>query len=153
MTQYINVGQTVVGVRQTSSVALAGAAPKVTTGAPPVVYDALPVKYAQGMYQYVYPVDHTVISLTAAGLFDLGTEFTFALKAIRGHCGGASTMTLVVEDRGGAFPTTIWTGKDANHHEETFEGVGLIVLPSQVIKVTTTAAGTVDLYVVRYQYP
>jgi hypothetical protein len=150
MTQYIQVGQTVVGVRQTSSVAMAAVAPEVTTGAPPAAYAAQPVVFANGLYQYAYPADPTIVTLSAAGLFDLGTEYTFAIRAIRGHCGGGKIMNLSIAERGGALPTVIWTSKDANNHEETFDGHGLIVLPSQVVLVSTDAAGTVDLYVVRY---
>ena len=154
MTQYINVGQTAVGVRQICSVAFAGLAPKATLpGPPPVIVDCDPVVFEQGLYTYAYPTDPTVTTLTAGGLFDLGTGFSYALKAVRGHCGAAQTMTLSVADRGGTNPTVILNAVDADDHQEVFDGNGLIVLPSQVVLVSTSAAGAIDLYVVKYIYP
>lgn len=150
----IIVGQTVVGVRQTIvGGPFTGVAPTFPLVPGPGSGVAYPAKYAGGMYTYGDPDDLTVLELDAGGLFDFGDNSTLALKCIRAFCGAAATYNLYVQKRGGTEITTILTVADADSTNREIAGIGLPILPSQTLKVTTTAAGTIDLYFARYQYP
>jgi len=147
-TYTINIVKSIIGVRQTiTGGGMAGDAPLLTA----IV--AEPALFANGLYTYCDPADLTSMTLTKAGLFDIGTNFAYSIVSVRPFCGGASTFSLYIQDRGGAFASTILLAQDANSVSYDFAGAGKPVLPSQVIKVTTSAAGTVDLYLVRYQVP
>lgn len=144
----ISIVKSVIGVRQTvAGAGMAGDAPLITA----IV--AQPALYANGLYTYCDPADTTSMTLTKAGLFDIADNFAYSIVSVRAHCGAGSTFNLYIQDRGGAFVTTVLATHDANSVSHDFLGVGLPVLPCQVIKVTTTAAGTVDIYLVKYQVP
>lgn len=144
----IVVGKTVIAARQTiAGGGMAGVAPLI------VAVPAFPVLFSGGRYTYADPADTTHITLTAGGLFDLSDNATLSLKCIRAFCGGASTYSLAIQDRGGANVATILSTESANGTSKEFDGTGLIVLPGQNVKITTTAAGTVDVYFTRYEYP
>ncbi len=150
----IVVGQTVVGVRQTiSGGPFTGVAPTFPLIPGPGSDTAYPAKYVGGMYTYGDPDDLTAITLDAGGLFDLSDNCTLSLRCIRAFCGVGETYNLYFQTRGGTSITTVLTLADANSTNREFAGTGLIVLPSQTVKITTTAAGTIDLYFARYQYP
>lgn len=150
----IVVGQTVVGVRQTIvGGPFTGVAPTFPLVPGPGSGIAYPAKYAGGMYTYGDPDDFSVITLDAGGLFDFGDNSTYALKCIRAFCGAGATYNLYFQKRGGTEVTTMLTLADANATNREIAGIGFPVLPSQTVKVTTTAAGTIDLYFTRYQYP
>jgi hypothetical protein len=141
-------GKTVVGVRQTASVAMTGVAPTIA-----VVGAAYPAKFAGGLYTYCDPANHTTVTLNAGGLFDFSDNTCLSLRCIRAFCGGASTYNVFVQDRGGAFIATILSAEGANATNHEFDGTGIIVLPGQNVKITTSAAGTIDAYFTRYEYP
>lgn len=141
-------GKTVVGVRQTTSVAMLGVAPTIA-----VVGTAYPAKFAGGLYTYCDPADHTSLTLNAGGLFDFSDNNCLSLRCIRAFCGGGQTYSAFIQDRGGAFVATILAGESANATDYEFQGTGIIILPGQNLKITTTAAGTIDVYVTRYEYP
>lgn len=141
-------GKTVVGVRQITSVAMAGVAPTL-----PVIGAAYPAKFAGGLYTYCDPANHATVTLNAGGLFDFSDNTCLSLRCIRAFCGGGQTYSVFVQDRGGAFVATILAGEGANATNHEFDGTGIIVLPGQNVKITTTAAGTIDAYFTRYEYP
>lgn len=150
----IVLGQTVVGARQTiSGSPFTGVAPTFPLVPGPGSGIAYPAKYAGGMYTYGDPDDLTAITLDAGGLFDLSDNYTVSLRCIRAFCGVGATYDLFFQTRGGTDITTVLTAADADSTNREFPGTGLIVLPSQTIKVTTTIEGTIDLYFARYQYP
>jgi hypothetical protein len=105
------------------------------------------------MYTYGDPDDLTVITLDAGGLLDLGDGQTLALRCIRAFCGVGATYSLFFQKRGGTEITTVLTAADANNTNRDFDGTGLIVLPAQTVKITSTVEGTIDLYFNRYQNP
>lgn len=150
----IIVSSTVAGVRQTIlGGPFTGVAPTFPLVPGPGSGTAYPAKASGGMYTYGDPGDLTVLTLNAGGLFDLSNNYTYALRCIRAFCGAAATYNLYIQKRGGTEVTTILTLADANATSRDFDGTGLIVLPSQTVKITTTAAGTIDLYFTRYQNP
>ena len=141
----------IVGVRQTiAGAGLAGVAPTFALVPGPGSGVAYPAKFANGLYTYGDPSDLTSLVLDAGGLFDLHSSVGLSLRSVRAFCGGASTFNLYIQDRGGSNITTIATTVDANGTSTRYDSDGLIILPGQNVKVTTTAAGTVDLYFVRY---
>lgn len=144
----VNVGTTVISVRQTTSVAMLGVAPTIA-----VVGAAYPAKYANGLYTYCDPANHASVTLNAGGLFDFSNNNCLSLRCIRAFCGGGQTYSVYVQDRGGAFVATILAGEGANATNHEFDGTGIIVLPGQNVKITTTAAGTIDAYFTRYLFP
>lgn len=147
----ILTGPTVIGVRQTiSGGPFTGVAPTFPLVPGPGSGTAYPAKFSGGMYTYGNPGDLTALTLDAGGLFDLSNNGTYALRCIRAFCGAAATYNLYIQKRGGTEITTILTLADANTTNRDFDGTGLIVLPSQTVKITTTAAGTIDLYFTRY---
>jgi hypothetical protein len=105
------------------------------------------------MYTYGDPDDLTVLELDAGGLFDLSDNNTLSLRCIRAFCGVGSFYSLFFQTRGGTNITTVLTAVDADSTNREFAGTGLIVLPSQTVKITTTVEGTIDLYFTRYQNP
>lgn len=139
------VGETVVGVRQTTSVAMIGAAPTIA-----VIGAAYPAKFVDGLYTYCDPANHASVTLNAGGLFDFSDNSCLALRCIRAFCGGGQTYSVFVQDRGGANIATILAGEGANATSHDFDGAGIIILPGQNLKITTTAAGTIDAYFTRY---
>jgi len=142
------VGKTVVAVRQTASVAMTGVAPTIA-----VVGAAYPAKYANGLYTYCNPANHATVTLNAGGLFDFSDNACLSLRCIRAFCGGGQTYSVFVQDRGGANIATILAGEGANATSHEFDGTGIIVLPGQNVKITTTAAGIIDAYFTRYEFP
>jgi hypothetical protein len=143
---------TVIGIRQTIvGGPFTGVAPTFPLVPGPGSGDAFPAKFLGGMYTYGDPEDLTALDLDAGGLFDLSNNGTYSLRCIRAFCGAAATYNLYIQKRGGTEITTLLTLADANATNRDFDGTGLIVLPSQTVKITTTAAGTIDLYFTRYQ--
>jgi hypothetical protein len=147
-TYQVVVGKTVVAVRQTTSVAMIGAAPTIA-----VVGAAYPAKYANGLYTYCDPANHSTVTLNAGGLFDFSDNACLSLRCVRAFCGGGQTYSVFVQDRGGANVATILAGEGANATSHEFDGTGIIVLPGQNVKITTTAAGIIDAYFTRYEFP
>jgi hypothetical protein len=150
----IIVGQSVIGVRQTIvGGGLTGVAPTFALTPGPGSASAYPAKHVGGMYTYGDPDDLTSVELDAGGLFDLSDNSCLSLRCIRAFCGALSTYSLFFQTRGGTDITTVLTAVDADSTNREFADTGLIVLPGQTVKVTTSAAGTIDLYFTRYQYP
>lgn len=150
----INPGSTIVGVRQTIvGAGMTGVAPTIEYAGPPLVtVSALPAKFENGLYTYVDPDDLTSADLKTAGLFDFNENYCLGLKCIRAFCGGGSTYSVFVQDRDTTNVVDIELAKSAHSTNLEFDHAGIIILPGQTLKITTTAAGTIDVYVARYEY-
>jgi hypothetical protein len=147
-------GKTVIGIRQTIvGSAFTGVAPTFPLVPGPGSGTASAAKFVGGMYTYGDPEDLSVVTLDAGGLFDLSNNYCLSLRCIRAFCGTGKIYNLYIQDRDGSNITTVLTSADADKTNREFAGTSLIVLPSQTVKITTNAAGTVDLYFCRYEYP
>ena len=123
-------------VRQTASVALAGAAPEFGGKA----YDA---RYLNSIYKYVDPDNTSLETLDQGGLFDFGINNPPYIITEFRALATAGNVIISVEDR------------DGTHAVECYNGAGgyqvmtnpIVVLSSQRVKVTTVGAGWIDLYI------
>lgn len=125
-----------IAIRQTCTVAFAGAAPQ----AGGTDYEA---RFINSIYKYVDPADFSLEDLDQGGLFDFGTENPPYIITEFRALATAGNVIISVEDR------------DGTHAVECYNGAGgyqpltdpITVLPSQRIKLSTVAAGWIDLYV------
>ena len=141
----ITLGRVPVIVRQECAVAFAGLTPAVTDPAPPPAVLAAQIDVIAngvGGFQYVNP-------LTGATALDQGGLFVFNepvfIDEVRAFCGGGSTITVTIGD--GTNTVVIANAVSANATRTPFTRVP--ILKGQSISISTTAAGTVDVYVVK----
>lgn len=141
----VNQSPDPVNVRQESTtVALSGDVPQVdNTPDPPI--ECVPM-FTNQVYQYANPADDSDNDLIQGGLFDLDDRFEWEIQEFRASV-GAGNVTMVVEERTGIdkHPSTVHSGSGVRQ----YFSVPIPVLPSQVLKVTTTNPGWVDIYVVK----
>jgi len=134
----ISVGELPVAARQVTSATLKGVSPVGPASKP-----YLPDKFVGGRYDYVDPDDHTLNDLSDGGKFDFGMDDPIRIKEIR--CIGAAA-TVTIEDKVGTYSSAVAVVTAGTIYSAPEDG--LIVLPSQYIKVTM-GAGSVDIYVVK----
>ena len=135
----INVGPIPTGFRQACSVALAGLSPQKSGDTYEIVADS-----DTKIIQFVDPADHTKKSLDQGGLYDFEGN-TVIIKEVRALA-ATGIVTLIVGDRGDTLhDITIGTPAAGR----TVFAEPLIILPSQVLKISTASAGWVDVYAVK----
>lgn len=141
----INVGAMPVLIRQTSSGAFTGVAPK--GGSPVVNFDHY---IADGRYVWAHPADLSVITQTDGGIFLF--DVPVKLEEFRVFC-ASGTASLFVEDRNGANVVTYLSAVSAvsKAYATTLRPTDakLYVFPCQQIRVTTTVAGIIEIIVVK----
>lgn len=138
----INVGPFPIGVRIKSSVALAGAVNVHGT----TVFEPA---YIDGIYQYVDPADYTDDTVDAGGLIDFEYDKSILIKEVRSHVGAGKKITAVICDRDGTNPINMFVAASDGHDTVyAFGNQAYVLLPTQVIKITTDNGGVVDVYAV-----
>ena len=137
----MSFGGVPVAVRQKCSAAMTGVDPKDAASK-----DYAPDRFVGGRYDYVDPDDHSLDTLATGGKFEFGNDD--ALRIIEIRCIG-NDATVTIEDTVGTYSSAVGTvtaGTIAQY------GHGIVLLPSQYLKVTTTGGASVDIYVVKADY-
>lgn len=140
----IKAGQTPLALRQSSAAAFAGVAPQNAEGD---AFDTFADKDTK-VINYANPENQSETALAQGGLYDFGNDQEVLVKEIRAHSGNGD-ITVTVGDRGDTAHDVVIGTADAGRR--TFSD-DLLVLPSQVLKVTTAsgvAAGFIDVYIVK----
>jgi hypothetical protein len=138
----IKVGQTPIGFRQESAAKFTGVAPENAGGTEFKPF----VNPETRVVQYVDENDQAETVLAQGGLFDFGPE-TVKIREIRGLA-ASGDISVIVSDEDGTHPVAVGTPAAA----QLIFHPALVILPSQVLKVSTAAAnaaGWIDVYAVK----
>lgn len=141
----ITVGAMPVSIRQTSSAAFTGVAPK---GGSPVVDFVHYMK--DGRYVWAHPENLAVTEQTDGGIFQFDT--VVKVEDLRVFC-ASGTVSFFIEDLDGTNIVTCIAALAATSksYATTLRPTDakLYVFPNQRIRVTTTVAGIIELVVTR----
>ena len=136
------VGEVVVSFRQTSVGAMSGVFPQDAAGKE---YKA--EVFTSGRYDYCDPDDPSKTSLTDGGLYKFPEGNTVHVTEVHGNVSGG-TMVISVQDRGGTNPVVIQASTSADGTRIDFHPA-VPVLPGQELEVTTSGAGSIDVFAVK----
>ena len=135
-------------LRQHTAVAtgLDGTIPRGPTG---IVYE--PRLYTNQVHTFCDPADYTLFHLTHGGLFDPSDDVFYCVTTIHSKLAGAGTITVDVLDRASTDYVRIIDTQPGAHAVFPFSRT-LLIVPANLLKITTTTAGTVDVHCARIDW-